>query len=212
MSHATPGSPAFSRINRAMLFGGFSAFALLYCVQPLMPQLGLTFDLSPAQASWSLSISTLTLALSLLLSGALSERLGRRALMAWALVGAALCTLLSAFAASFAQLLALRALLGLALGGMPAVAMAYLSEEIDPPSLGLSMGIYIAGSAFGGTAGRLLASTVTDLYSWRLALALMGVAGLVAAWEFWHSLPPSAACAATSATPACHGCTRWASW
>ena len=60
--HAAAGTPAFKRINRAMLFAGFSAFALLYCVQPLMPLLAQQFALTPAQSSWSLSISTLALA------------------------------------------------------------------------------------------------------------------------------------------------------
>ena len=191
MSAATASSPTFRRINRAMLAGGFSAFALLYCVQPLMPQLAQQFVLTPAQSSWSLSISTLALAVSLLLSGALSERVGRKALMAGALVASAVLTLLSACAPDFATLLVLRALLGLALGGMPAVAMAYLSEEIAHDSLGLAMGIYIGGSAFGGMAGRVLASVIADFSSWRLALAAMGAAGLYAAWEFWRSLPAS---------------------
>ena len=184
-------STSFKRINRAMLAGGFSAFALLYCVQPLMPLMALQFALTPAQSSWSLSISTLALAVSLVLSGALSERVGRKTLMAGALVGAAVFTLLSAFARNFIELLALRALLGFALGGMPAVAMAYLSEEIAPAKLGLAMGIYIGGSAFGGMAGRVLASLISDAYSWRLAMAVMGAAGLYAAWEFWRSLPAS---------------------
>jgi YNFM family putative membrane transporter len=185
------GSPAFKRINRAMLAGGFSAFALLYCVQPLMPEMARQFALSPAQSSWSLSISTLALAVSLVLSGALSERIGRKKLMACALAGAALFTLLSAFAQNFIELLVLRALLGFALGGMPAVAMAYLSEEIEPSSLGLAMGIYIGGTALGGMAGRVIASFISDFYSWRLAMAIIGAAGFYAVWEFWRCLPES---------------------
>ena len=53
-------------------------------------------------------------------------------------------------------MLLLRALTGLALSGLPAVAMAYLADEIAPESLGLAMGLYIAGSTLGGMAGRLL--------------------------------------------------------
>lgn len=189
-SAAAAGSPAFGRINRAMLCAGFSAFALLYCLQPLMPELGLAFALTPAQSSWSLSISTLALALALLLSGALSERIGPRNIMVGSLVAAALLTALTAFAQNYAQLLVLRALAGFALGGLPAVAMAYLAEEIESGSLGLSIGIYIAGTALGGTVGRVGASVLTDVYSWRVALAATGVAGMYAAWEFWRSLPP----------------------
>jgi YNFM family putative membrane transporter len=193
MSHtaAAPGSPEFKRINRAMVFGGFSTFALLYCVQPLMPLLAHEFTLTPAQSSWALSVSTAALAVSLVLSSALSDRIGRKNLMATSMVLGGLLTLLSAFAQDYSQLLVLRALLGLALGGMPAVAMAYLSEEIDGPSLGLSMGLYIGGSAFGGMLGRVLSSVLSDFFSWRLALGAMGVAGLYAAWEFWRSLPRS---------------------
>jgi MFS transporter, YNFM family, putative membrane transport protein len=134
------GTPAFQRINRAMVFGGFSTFSLLYCVQPLMPQLARQFHLSPVQSSWALSISTLMLALSLLVSSAISDRVGRRAMMVAALAIAALATLLCAWARDFTDLLVLRAALGLGLGGMPAVAIAYLGEEVEGRSLGQAIG------------------------------------------------------------------------
>ena len=185
------GSPAFKRINRAMVFGGFSTFALLYCVQPLMPRLAQQFALTPAQSSLVRSASTAALALSLLLSSAVSDRIGRTPMMVAAMLGGAVLTLAAAFAQDFAQLLVLRALLGVALGGMPAIAMAYLGEEIEGPSLGLSMGLYIGGSAFGGMIGRVIASVISDFYSWRVAFAVLGAAGLYSAWEFRRSLPAS---------------------
>ena len=185
------GSPEFKRSNRALFFGGFSAFALLYSVQPLMPLLSHEFALSAAQSSMVLSVSTGALAVSLVASSALSERLGRKPLMVAAMAISALLTILCAFAHSYPQLLMMRALLGIALGGMPAIAMAYLGEEIEPASLGLSMGLYISGSAFGGMAGRVITSVLSDHFSWRLALGAVGVAGVLAAWEFWRSLPVS---------------------
>ncbi|SFD54265.1 MFS transporter [Massilia yuzhufengensis] len=185
------GSPAFRRINRAMAFGGFSVFALLYCVQPLMPLLARDFSLTPAQSSLALSVSTATLAVALLASGFLAERIGRKQIMTASMLGGALLTLGCAFAADYTQLVGLRVLLGLVLGGLPAVAMAYLSDEIEGSSLGLSMGMYISGSAFGGMSGRVLSSVISDYSSWRVAVGVLGVAGLYAAWEFARSLPPS---------------------
>jgi YNFM family putative membrane transporter len=185
------GSPAFKRINRAMVFGGFSTFALLYCVQPLMPLLAHQFALTPAQSSLVLSVSTAALAISLLFSSVLSDRIGRKPMMVAAMLMGAILTLACAFAQNYAQLLTLRALLGFALGGMPAIAMAYLGEEIEGPSLGLSMGLYIGGSAFGGMIGRVVASVISDFYAWRVAIAVMGAAGLYSAWEFRRSLPAS---------------------
>jgi len=185
------GSADFKRINRAMAFGGFSTFALLYSVQPLMPVLARDFALTPAQSSLALSISTAALAISLLISSVLSELFGRKPLMVASMFSGGLLTLLAAFTSDFTQLLILRGLLGFMLGGMPAVAMAYLSEEIEGTSLGLSMGMYISGSAFGGMSGRVLASVISDFWSWRAALGVLGAAGLYAAWEFWRSLPGS---------------------
>jgi YNFM family putative membrane transporter len=156
-----------------------------------MPLLAHQFGLSAAQSSLSLSVSTGALTVSLLASSIVSDRVGRKGLMVGALLVAALMTLLCAVAADYPQLLAARALLGVALGGMPAIAMAYLSEEIEPQSLGLSMGLYISGSAFGGMLGRVVTSTLSDFFSWRVALAAIGVAGIYAAMEFWRSLPPS---------------------
>lgn len=186
---ATAASLAFRRINKAMLYGGFSAFALLYCLQPLMPVLGDEFALTPAQSSWTLSVSTLCMAIALLLSGLAADRIGSRRLMSGALAAAAVLTVLGALAHNFVQLLVLRALLGFALGGMPAVAMAYLAREIEAGSLGLSMGVYIGGTAVGGMVGRLVASLISDFFSWRLSMAVIGAAGLVAAFEFWRNLP-----------------------
>ncbi|SFU69262.1 MFS transporter [Pseudoduganella namucuonensis] len=185
------GTPAFKRSNRALFFGGFSSFALLYSVQPLMPLLAGQFALTPAQSSLALSVSTAALAVSLLLASALSDRVGRKPLMVAALAIAAALTLACAAAQNYGQLLLMRAALGFALGGMPAIAMAYLAEEIEPASLGWSMGLYISGSAFGGMAGRVLTSVLSDFWSWRVAMAALGAAGLLAAWEFWRSLPRS---------------------
>jgi YNFM family putative membrane transporter len=163
----------------------------LYCVQPLMPLLAHDFHLSAAQSSLALSAATGALAVSLLASSVLSERYGRKPLMAGSMFAGGVLTLLAGFAQNYPQLLVLRFLLGLLLGGMPALAMAYLSEEIEGPSLGHSMGLYIGGSAFGGMLGRVLSSVISDFFDWRIAVGAMGLAGLYAAWEFNRSLPAS---------------------
>ena len=64
----------------------------------------------------------------------------------------------------------MRALAGLTLGGVPAVAMAYLSEEMHAKAIGLAMGLYISGNSLGGMSGRLVTGAVTDFSSWRVAI------------------------------------------
>lgn len=185
------GTREFAHTNRALFLGGFSTFALLYCVQPLMPLFSREFALTPMQSSWTLSVSTGALAICLLFASALSDSIGRKRLMCFSLSISALMTIASALVQSYPQLLVIRTLLGIVLAGLPAVAMAYLGEEIEPSSLGYSIGLYIGGSAFGGMVGRVATSILSDFLSWRIAFALIGFTGLLAALEFWRSLPAS---------------------
>ncbi|UTH72701.1 MFS transporter [Chromobacterium sp. IIBBL 290-4] len=190
-SRLQAGTAAFRATARAMFVGGFCTFAMLYGAQPLMPMFAHDFGLTPAASSGVVSMSTGALALALIPASLLSDRFGRRALMIAALSLGALLTLLSAFVDSFGHFLLLRALFGAALAGLPAVAMAYLSEEVDGKSLGHSMGLYIAGNALGGMCGRFMSSVLADHFGWRgatLALALLGCLG---AWLFWRWLPAS---------------------
>jgi YNFM family putative membrane transporter len=185
------GTPEFRRTNLAMATAGFSTFTLLWCVQPLMPVFSREFHVAPAVSSLAVSLATGMLSVSILIAGALSEAWGRKPLMVFSLTTAAGLTFCSAFVTDWHQLLILRALAGLAFGGLPAIAMAYLSEEMHPNALGLAMGLYIGGSALGGMSGRLFTGILTDLVSWRFAVAVIGAIGLAGAMLFWRILPPS---------------------
>jgi YNFM family putative membrane transporter len=107
------------------------------------------------------------------------------------LLTAAVLTVVCAVTSNWQALLVIRALEGICFSGLPAVAMAYLSEEIGRESVGVAMGLYIAGSAFGGMAGRVITGLITDIASWRTAIGVLGAMGIVAAAIFWQTLPPS---------------------
>lgn len=185
------GTPEYRRVSLALFLAGFATFSLLYCVQPLLPELAVTFAVSPAQSALALSVSTACLAVSIVLAGALSEGLGRRKLMFISMALAAVCNLVASYLPQWHALLAARALEGILLGGVPAVAMAYLSEEIDPKGLGFAMGLYVGGTALGGMLGRVGMSAMTEFWGWRHALALLSAIDLAAALGFAWLLPPS---------------------
>lgn len=185
------GTPHFMRVTLALFSAGLATFALLYCVQPILPILSQAFGVSPAASSLSLSISTGLLALGLLVTGPLSDAVGRKNVMVTALMLAALFTLLSAGMSSWHGILLMRALTGLALSGVAAVGMTYLSEEIHPSAIAFSMGLYISGNSIGGMSGRLLSGVIADFTSWRVAVAVIGCFALAGALMFWKILPPS---------------------
>ena len=153
-------------------------------MQPLLPVLARTFRLGAAQSSLALSLSTGLLAVSIALAGIVSASLGRKSLMTVSLCLAAVFNLTAAVAPSWPLLLAARGLEGITLGGAPAIAMTFLSEEVHPQGLGFAMGLYVAGTAFGGMAGRVLTGVAADLGGWRVALGVIGAVGLASAAGF----------------------------
>ena len=182
---------AFARVLLALLSAGLSTFGLLYCVQPLLPVFAAEFRLNAAGASLAVSAATMGLAFGLLFASALSDRWGRKPVMTGALYAAALLTVIAAAAPTWPLLVLLRALAGLVLAGAPAVAMAYVADELDADAAGLAMGLYIAGTALGGMLGRLGCGALAEVVGWRGAVATVGLAGGIAAVLFQWSLPAS---------------------
>jgi YNFM family putative membrane transporter len=185
------GQPEFRRITLALFSAGFATFALLYCVQPLMPVFARDFHVSAAESSLPLSLTTGLLAPALIVAGTISEARGRVPLMLASLLASALLTMSCAFAPRWGVLLVLRALAGISFAGLPAISMAYLSEEMHPNSIGLAMGLAIGGNGLGGMIGRMLSALIADALSWRWALGAIGLIGIAATVIAWRTLPPS---------------------
>ncbi len=172
-------TPEFWRATLALSLGSFMVFANVYITQPMLPLFSREFAISPLKASWSLSLTTLALAASLLIYGPLSDALGRRKLMIWSLCGVLMVTLSLGLVQEFQFLLLLRVLQGFLLGGLPAIAIAYMGDEYSRPALGVAVGLYISGNTLGGIGGRLIGGFMTDLAGWQSAFWLMAVISLL---------------------------------
>jgi YNFM family putative membrane transporter len=196
---AAQGRPRFRRgdaglrqVNVALFLAGMATFTLLYETQALLPLISRSYGAGPAAASLTVSVATGALALAVIPVSSLSEVAGRRTVMTVSVLAAAALGLLAPLSPAFWVLLACRALQGAALAGVPAVAMAYLAEEVDRSSLGQAMGLYIAGNAIGGLTGRIGASVLADAGGWRVGLAGVGIFSLACAVVFRLVLPPPA--------------------
>ncbi|MEV0294145.1 MFS transporter [Nocardia sp. NPDC050710] len=179
------------RITTALFAAGLTTFASMYSAQALLPSLSAAFGATPARAALAVSLTTGFLALAIIPVSALSGRMGRTRVMVGSAVAAAIIGLLLPLSPTLDVLLAGRALQGLALAGVPAVAMAYLAEEVGGAGLGTAMGVYVAGTSIGGLAGRLIPTFTLDLTSWRWAEAAIGVAAAICTVWFLRALPPS---------------------
>ncbi len=150
------GTPAFRRACLGLILASLVVFANLYSIHPLLPLIAETYQVTTLQASSAFTLTNLTLACSLLLHGPLSDAIGRKGPLLMGIALTLLLTVVMAFTTGFTTLLWLRAAMGICMGVLPAVAVAYLGDSMGRKALVAAVGLYIAGNALGGAGGRLL--------------------------------------------------------
>ncbi|MFD9632112.1 MFS transporter [Streptomyces violascens] len=185
----TPGAAGYRRMSFALFAAGVATFALLYSTQALLPLISADLGATASAASWTVSAATGALALFVLPLSALSERFGRTRMMTVSLAIAVAVGLLVPFAPNVGWLVALRAVQGAAIAGLPASAMAYLAEEVKPKALVAAIGLFVAGNSIGGMSGRILTGWVAQAWGWRAALLSVGALAAVCAVVFRLLLP-----------------------
>jgi len=195
------GTKEFTEVMLAFFSAGLATFTILYCVQSILPIFSKEFSISPAKSSLSLSISTLMMAIGMLFTGPLSDILGRKVIMTTSLLIAATLTILCATMNTWNNIIIIRGFTGLALSGVTAVAVSYLSEEIHPSALAFSIGLYISGNTIGGFSGRFISSFLTTYFSWNFSLMIIGFFSLISAISFLYFLPSSKNFKTYSTTP-----------
>ncbi|KRE80338.1 MFS transporter [Arthrobacter sp. Soil763] len=185
------GSAAYRRILAGLAFAGVATFAQLYSTQAVLPLVAADLQVTAAEAALTISLATVGLAATVLPWSFLADRIGRVRAMAWGISAATVLGLLAPLAPSFPALLGLRLLEGMALGGIPAIAIAYLNEEVNKAHTALAAGTYVAGTTLGGLAGRLVAGPVGELWGWRAAALAVSVMATAAAVLFLVLVPPA---------------------
>ncbi|WP_376991559.1 MFS transporter [Arthrobacter cryoconiti] len=179
-----PGDKGYRRVLAALACAGVATFAQLYSLQGLLPALSRELQVSAAQASLAISVATMGLAIAVLPWSFVADRIGRVRTMGTAIILATVLGSLVPAAPNFQVLLILRALEGAALGGIPALAIAYLSEEVSSRHAAGAAGAYVAGTTLGGLFGRLLAGPVADLAGWRIGTLSVSISAALAAVGF----------------------------
>ena len=185
------GTAGYRAVTLALFAAGLTTFVSMYSAQALLPAFSHAFGVSPAVSALSVSVTTGMVALAIIPASALSERFGRTRVMIFSAITSCVIGLLLPLSPTIEILLVGRAFQGAALAGIPAVAMAYLAEEIDPKDLGGAMGRYVAGTTVGGLIGRLIPAAVVDVSSWHWALFAVALLSTVFAIVMTRALPRS---------------------
>lgn len=184
MSGHARGSTAYRRLLAATVCAGIATFGQLYSPQGVLPQIAADLGTTADRAALTVSAATLGLALAVVPWSFVGDRFGRLRSIVVAVVAATVLGLVSAWAPTFEAVLVLRLLEGAALGGVPALAMAYINEEVDVGAASVAAGWFVGGTTIGGLLGRVVATPVADATSWRVGMTTVSALAAVAAVAF----------------------------
>lgn len=156
--------------------------SLLYLSPYIVPE----FHLSHSQVGMLASVLAITWAVSTLLFGALSDRIGRRPILIPAVFAFSFLSWLSGIAHNFHQLLLIRALMGIAEGPCWSIMTALIEESSAPTRRGRNIGIVVSAGALVGLAvAPVLTTQVAARFGWRWAFFVAGVPGILTGLLLW---------------------------
>ncbi len=132
-------------------------------------------------------------AIGALLMGPFGDRYGRRPALLLSVLAFGSATLLTAWVQNFEQLLVMRLLTGMGLGGAMPNTTALISEYAPLRRRNLCVAVTFVGIPLGGIVGGLLASWLLPRYGWPSVYIAGGLAPLAALPLLWRRLPESLA-------------------
>ncbi|MGG1922940.1 MFS transporter [Chryseobacterium sp. NRRL B-14798] len=172
-------------------FSGLSVFAQLYLFQPMLPMAAEQFGVSVGDTSLLVSSSTIGMALGLLFFAFKADSYSRKSLMVFSLISSASLTVISTWIPNLTLLIAVGVLKGFVVSGVSAVALAYLTEEVDALAVPAAISMYLSGNTIGGMSGRIMATLFAGEFGWRNAVLLIGIESFILGAVFWKLFPES---------------------
>ena len=165
----------FVLCGAAVFVDGFDTQAIGY----VAPKLALAFGLPHAAMGSVFAAGLFGLAIGAFLIAPIADRIGRRPVIVAATASFGLLTLLTAFASGFSELMALRFLTGLGLGGAIPNAIA-LTAEYSPERrrAGIVM-VMFCGFPLGAAVGGLVAARLLAEHGWASVFLAGGGATLL---------------------------------
>jgi predicted MFS family arabinose efflux permease len=172
-----------------IVLAGFAAFLDLYATQPLLPLLVRVFHASHFAVSWTVTASTIAVALAAPFIGRLADIVGRKRVIVGSAFVLASATALAATSSDLPHFVAWRFVQGLATPGIFAVTIAYIHEEWPGSYVGRATAAYVSGTVVGGFCGRALVGFVAAGAGWQTAFAWLAVVNVAVAVALAVGLP-----------------------
>lgn len=176
----------------ALFLCGCAAFLNLYATQGILQEFAQSFQVSIRDAGWSITVTTLAVAITAPFVSRFTGRFQQRSVMVLASLLLALPALLTACAGSFAQLLFWRFIEGMLIPVVFATSVAYIGDRWSGGTVTEVTSLYVAGTVLGGFAGRFVTGFMTEYVGWREAFALLAGLSLLIGVAIHLLLPANA--------------------
>jgi predicted MFS family arabinose efflux permease len=163
----------------------------------LFPWVLPALKMSLTQAGLVMSVLGITWAVAAIVFGGISDKVGRRIIIIPATLVFSLGSWLSGLVSSFATLLPIRGVMGIAEGAYFPAAVATVAEVSAPTRRATNIGIFQSAVAIVGMLiAPLYATAVATAWGWRMALYLTSIPGVILAILFWRIVQEPASTAA----------------
>jgi AAHS family 4-hydroxybenzoate transporter-like MFS transporter len=155
------------------------------------PALTKAWNLSRGDLAPVFTAGIIGVALGALLTGPLTDRFGRRPMMLGTVIWFSLLTLAVTQASDLGELMVLRFLACLGLGGLVPMAVVVSSENAPLRSRATMVTLATCGYSLGAASGGVLAAHLIPLYGWPSIFWVGGIAPLFLLLAMWAWLPES---------------------
>ncbi len=202
-ARTSPAPPSDRLILFALWLMVFSSSSQVIIIAPLLPYIGDDLGVTTSKLGLLVFAYALMLSLFALITGPISDRIGRRKILIIGSAFMAAALLLHGLAASFAMLLTVRAIAGAAGGVLSGGAVSFVGDYFPYERRGWANGWVMSGIAFGQIVGIPLGTMLAGWGGFRFPFMAYAVVMALASVLIWFILPqPSVSRRAALTVPA----------
>ncbi|MGY2200453.1 MFS transporter [Pseudomonas gingeri] len=173
----------------ALFLCGCAAFLHLYATQSILQVFAADFQVSARQAGWSITVTTLAVAITAPFVSRLAGRFEQRLVIVVAALLLCVPAWFAARAHSLGELLAWRFIEGMLIPLVFATSVAYIGERWRGGMVTEVTSLYVAGTVLGGFAGRFVTGVMSEYVGWREGFELLAGISLLVALAIHCLLP-----------------------
>jgi len=191
MSHADLSGPKRTLVTIAVIMAMLMQVLDTTIANVALPHMQTALGATRETVNWVLTSYIVASAIAIPITGWLSDRVGRKRLFVWSVIGFTIASVLCAVAQNLPEMVAFRILQGIAGAFLVPLAQAVMFDINPPEKHARAMSLFGAGVMVGPILGPVLGGWLTDSFNWRWVFLVNLPIGIVAALLMIRYLPGS---------------------